>query len=106
MRLSYEPASEPQRADRVVSPGPLILGLSLSSVELSNTQVYGPQIRARLETAAHSCKVVVLELRAYRDDKSVDPGHAWIEDHAFPVLCNPRLRPRIALVDRPRAMEV
>ena len=33
------------------------------SIELSDTKVYGPEIRARLGTAAHFCKVVGLELR-------------------------------------------
>jgi len=34
------------------------------SLKLSDTRVYGPQIRARLGTTAHFCGVVVLELRA------------------------------------------
>ena len=33
-------------------------------LKLSDTRVYGPQIRARLGTTAHSCEVVVLKLRA------------------------------------------
>jgi len=37
--------------------------LSLSSLELSDTQVYTPYIRALLGTASHFCKVVVLKLR-------------------------------------------
>jgi len=37
--------------------------LLLSSLELSDTKVYAPQIRARLGTAAHFCEVVVLKLR-------------------------------------------
>ena len=42
----------------------LILFFSLlSSLELSNTKVYEPYIRALLGTAAHFFKVVVLELR-------------------------------------------
>ena len=36
--------------------------LSLSSLELSDTQVYGPSIRALLGTVSHLCEVVVLEL--------------------------------------------
>ena len=35
-----------------------------SSLELSDTKVYKPQIRALLGTAAHLCKEVVLKLRA------------------------------------------
>ena len=35
----------------------------LSSLELSGTKVYEPQIRARLGTTAHFCEVVVLKLR-------------------------------------------
>ena len=34
-----------------------------SSLELSDTQVYEPQIRALLRTASHFCEVVVLKLR-------------------------------------------
>ena len=34
-----------------------------SSLELSDTKVYEPYIRARLGTAAHFCEVVVLKLR-------------------------------------------
>ena len=37
--------------------------LLLSNLELSDTKVYEPYIRARLGTAAHFCKVVVLKLR-------------------------------------------
>ena len=37
--------------------------LSLSSLELSDTKVYAPYIPARLRTAAHFFKVVVLSLR-------------------------------------------
>ena len=36
---------------------------SLSSLALSNTNVYEPQIRALLKTAAHFCELVVLKLR-------------------------------------------
>ena len=35
--------------------------LLLTSLELSDTTVYAPQIRARLGTAAHFCEVVVLK---------------------------------------------
>jgi len=38
---------------------PLSSSLLLSSLELSDTQVYEPYIRARLGTAAHFCVVVV-----------------------------------------------
>ena len=34
-----------------------------SSLRLSDTQVYEPQIRTRLETASHFCEVAVLKLR-------------------------------------------
>ena len=37
-----------------------------SSLELSDTRVYEPQIRACLITTAHFCEVVALELRAAR----------------------------------------
>ena len=36
----------------------------LSSLEFSDTKVYGAGMRARLGTAAHFCKVVFLKLRA------------------------------------------
>ena len=39
--------------------------LLLPSLELSDTRVYEPYIRARLGTAAHLFEVVVLKLRAY-----------------------------------------
>ena len=38
--------------------------LLLSSLELSDTQVYEPEIRARLGTAAHFCKVVRIDGRS------------------------------------------
>ena len=41
----------------------LFRGLLLSSLELSNTKVYEPQIRALLGTASHFCQVGVLKLR-------------------------------------------
>ena len=37
-----------------------------SSLELGDTNVYEPRIRARLGTAAHFCEVVVLKLRTAR----------------------------------------
>ena len=46
MRLKYEPASEPLPRMQPSS------SLLLSSLELSDTKVYEPQIRARLGTTA------------------------------------------------------
>ena len=46
--------------------------LLLSSLELSDTKVYALQIRARLGTAAHLCKVVVLKLRTVPLSGAVD----------------------------------
>ena len=43
--------------DRVL----LFSSLLLSGLELSDAKVYEPYIRALLETAAHFCKVVVVE---------------------------------------------
>jgi len=40
--------------------------LLLSSLELSDTKVYEPQIRARLRTAAHFCEVVVSQHKTRR----------------------------------------
>ena len=42
---------------------PLFSSLLHSSLELSDTQVYEPQIRALLGTASHFCQVVFLKLR-------------------------------------------
>ena len=39
--------------------------LLLSSLELRDTKVYEPRIRALLETASHFCVVVVHELRTH-----------------------------------------
>ena len=58
--------------DSTPFPGPipcfvrtfLITSLLLSSLELSDTKVYEPQIRALLGTASHFCEVVVLKLRS------------------------------------------
>ena len=56
------------RARRLRGPAPtpsFSSSLLLSSLELSDTQVYGPQIRARLGTASHFCEGVVLKLRTH-----------------------------------------
>jgi len=45
--------------------GYLLFFCVLSRLELSTTQTYAPQIRARLGTAAHLCEVVVLKLIAF-----------------------------------------
>ena len=44
---------------------PRVFCLLLSSRELSDTQVYEPQIRALLETESRFCEVVVLGSRTY-----------------------------------------
>jgi len=53
--------------------------LLLSSLELSDTKVYEPSIRALLGTASHFCEVVVLELRTVPTDRrpprQVKPGN-------------------------------
>ena len=61
--------------------------LLLSSLELSDTKVYAPQIRALLGTASHFCEVVVLRLRARAAD-----GVAL--DVLLQPLHHPRLHPR------------
>ena len=43
---------------------------SLSSLELSDTKVYAPEIRARLGTSAHFCEEVVLKLGAFGIDQT------------------------------------
>ena len=44
---------------------PLLSSVLLSSLELRDTKVYEPQIRALLGTASHFCEVVVLKLRIF-----------------------------------------
>jgi len=44
----------------------------LSSLELSDTQVYEPLIRALLGTASHFCEVVVLKLRTAGGETGAD----------------------------------
>jgi len=58
------PWLEPLSARKPLNPFKLFLfsSLLLSSLEMSDTKVYEPQIRARLGTAAHFCKVFVLKL--------------------------------------------
>ena len=52
--------TDQKRRRRATSSSSSVL---LSSLELSDTKVHGPQIRALLETASHFCQVVVLKLR-------------------------------------------
>jgi len=58
-------AHEPRGDHDALSRRPQGLSSSflLSSVELSDTQVYEPEMRALLGTASHFCGVVVLKLR-------------------------------------------
>ena len=51
----------------------LLFSLLLSSLELSDTKVYEPQIRALLGTASHFCEVIVPKLRSVA---GADPGGA------------------------------
>ena len=57
------------------------------SLKLSDTRVYEPQIRARLRTTAHFCKVAVLKLRAAlscaeRTPLTANPiPHAQVQNH-------------------------
>ena len=57
MSLKYEPASVPQ-----VFSGEQVRS-AIVILKLSDTNVYEPQIRARLGTASHFYQVVVLKLR-------------------------------------------
>ena len=43
----------------------LLTSLFLSSLEMSDTQVYEPEIRVLFRTASHFCEAVVLKLRTY-----------------------------------------
>ena len=56
------------------------LFLLLSSLELSETKVHEPQVRARFGTAAHFYKVVVLKLVGLR----VVTGGIWPANHSSP----------------------
>ena len=40
-----------------------LLSVQVLETKVSDPRVYGPEIRARLGTTAHSCKVVVLKLK-------------------------------------------
>jgi len=65
MSLKYEPSSAAfidmdQMGAHITSSSSSVL---LSSLQLSDTQVYEPQIQALLGTASHFCEVFVLKLR-------------------------------------------
>ena len=61
----------PLRVEPFPGPGtPSSSSLLLSSLELSDTTIYEPYMRALLGTASHFCEVVVLKLRTA-------PGHTW-----------------------------
>jgi len=62
--------------------------LLLSCLELSDTQVREPQIRALLGTALHFCKVVVLKLRTPQVDRGSGAGDATRAD-ARARQCDP-----------------
>ena len=53
--------------------------LLLSSLKLSDTKVYEPQIRALLGTASHYCEVVVLKLRTVPLISAVCAGSGFDE---------------------------
>ena len=55
---------------------PYTSSLLLSRLELSDTHVYEPKIRALLGTAAHFCKVVVLKSRTDSTSGLRGPGRA------------------------------
>ena len=63
--LYREPAGPNQLNLRDDFSGPALRrsSLSPSSLELTDTKVYEPEMRALLETASHFCKAVVLESR-------------------------------------------
>jgi len=50
----------------------------LSSLELSDTKVYEPYIRALLGTASHFCEVVVLKLRTVPTKERGFDRHACV----------------------------
>ena len=64
------------------------------SLELSDTRVCAPQIRASLGTTAHFCKVVVLELRAVPSCADlVQRKHPTIVDFIVLKLCTSIIQP-------------
>jgi len=55
-------------------------GRSGASLELSDTNVYEPQIRALLGTASHFCEVVVLKLRTVNPNAYTRRGASGVKD--------------------------
>jgi len=62
---------------------PSFFSLLLSRLELSDTKVYAPYIRARLGTAAHFCEVVVLKLSTHLLKLVLDAA----DDDVAPDVC-------------------
>jgi len=61
-----------QLVDALVAEAKTSSSLLLSSLELSDTTVYEPQLRARLGTTAHFCEVAVLKLAGQENVQLVD----------------------------------
>ena len=60
--LRFEPAGRGNALISAPQKAPSSSSLLLSSLELSDTQVHEPSIRALLGTASRFCEVVVLKL--------------------------------------------
>jgi len=82
---SASPEPTPEAAFAVLTISSISSSLLLSSLELSDTNVYEPQIRARLGTAAPFCEVVVLKLRNVPASGAV-PSPEPSPEAAFAVL--------------------
>ena len=80
----------------LAQPGPFISLLLPSSLELSDTKVYEPLIRALLGTTASICEVVVPKLRAvvspFKDlIPSCKPRHPTLEPEPCTINAEPEI---------------
>ena len=71
----------------------LLLSLLLSSLELRDTKVYEPQIRALLGTASHFCQVVVLKLRTVPIGTALNLRISFLPTVLVDSICTKRLQP-------------
>ena len=92
-----------QKLSRTYSSSSSSSSLSLSSLEVSDTQVYGPGMRASLGTAAHFCQVVVLKLRPHSSMQGAFPSTETSLERRMHLckLCSPLCNRRFAVRKRP-----
>ena len=95
------PGAEP-RAEKGASHATSSLSsLLLSSLELSDTTIYEPQIRALFGTASHFCQVVVLKLGSVRTHPLVLMRSTMLPIRLFPFVCGPNLHQRLPNASNP-----